>query len=532
VEIHPQYQDFLNHLGIKDAEDFLSLPAIIVSGHPDRNVARVKLGSGPSLITGYLKREHCLPWRDRLTNAWAGFGWCSKSYREGLLVRAMRKEGVSVPEFLAAGEDGRGRAFLLVRELSESVELRDFLLAGHPPDSVVRSRFARELGETLARLHDTGFDHPDLYSKHVLVNPRRWGVSLLDCQRTQRHQNLPWRRRWRDLAALDATLTEDLVPPRERLRCLRSYLIGALGTRAPKAFFRKAAASVRRRASRMLRHRHVRELRQPPLGPEAQNLIWVRGEMVCVTREFHDALKGQIPVRLLLGRRRPLQSWTWRLSESQVDCCRYAFRGIGKVLLIRHQARRPFHWLWAKVCRHRLVSPELEQAGIIFRLERYGVPCARVLAFGQTQFRFWQFQSFLLVQDRTHGMTPSQWMAEHKDTHWTAQRKQRWRLIRDVGSMLRQMHQAQCYLPSQPDESLIVENTVEGGPTLILAHAQDVRKRRHPSQVLAKKNLRSLVQALGTLNLSRTDRMRFLLSYSGQKRFTALAKKLAGDVML
>src|SRR5262249_21421561 len=76
VEVHPQYRDFLKQLGMREAEDFLSLPAIIVSGHPDRNVARVKLGSGPSLITGYLKREHRLPWRDRLTNAWAGFGWC------------------------------------------------------------------------------------------------------------------------------------------------------------------------------------------------------------------------------------------------------------------------------------------------------------------------------------------------------------------------------------------------------------------------------------------------------------------------
>src|SRR5260370_25638823 len=93
VEVHPQHQEWLNQHRLNGPEYYFDLPAIIVSGHPNRHVARVKLGSGPSRIAAYLKREHRLPWRDRLTNAWAGFGWCSKSYREALLLRAMREEG-------------------------------------------------------------------------------------------------------------------------------------------------------------------------------------------------------------------------------------------------------------------------------------------------------------------------------------------------------------------------------------------------------------------------------------------------------
>ncbi len=148
VEVNPQFRDLLRSHGIHGPEDFLNLPTIIVSGHPDRHVGRVIFGSGSSAIVAYLKKEHRLPWRDRWTNAWHGFGWCSRSYRESVVLRAMRETGVGCPEFVAVGEDGRGRAFLLVRELAECLDLRVLLGAGHLADPPARRRFARELGES------------------------------------------------------------------------------------------------------------------------------------------------------------------------------------------------------------------------------------------------------------------------------------------------------------------------------------------------------------------------------------------------
>lgn len=532
VEVHPQHRELLKQHGLNDPEDYFDLPAIIVSGHPNRHVACVKLGSGQSRIAAYLKREHRLPWRDRLTNAWAGFGWCSKSYREALLLRAMRQEGVSCPEFLAVGEDGRGRAFLLIRELAECVDLRVFLRAGHLVHPETRRRFARELGEALARLHDAGFDHPDLYSKHVFVNPRGSRVSLLDCQRSQRHPTLSWWRRWHDLAALDATLSDDLVPPRERLWCLRGYLRAALASPAPKPFFRQTLATIRRQASRLLRHRHIRELRQPPLKPDAQNLIWVRGESVCVTRDFHEALQGQIPERLLLGRQRPFSDGSWGARGSKVTCCRHSFRGVGAALLIQRRTGSPFLWLWAKLRRWRWVSPELEQAGVIFRLERYGVRCARLLAFGQSQFRPWQQESFLLIQDSGLRLPLRQWMEEHAEVCWTAQRKQRWRLLRELGTLLRGMHQAHCYLPADSDDSPVIENTGEEGLILLLASVERICKRRRPNPTLAKMNLTNLMRTLSLANLSRTDRLRILMSYVGTERLSTSTKRVVKDFVL
>ncbi len=44
LEISPRYRSFFRQLGITDVADFLALPGEtphIVSGHPDRNVARI-----------------------------------------------------------------------------------------------------------------------------------------------------------------------------------------------------------------------------------------------------------------------------------------------------------------------------------------------------------------------------------------------------------------------------------------------------------------------------------------------------------
>jgi hypothetical protein len=542
VDINPRYRDMLQRLGLKNPQDFLELPSIIVGGHSDRNVARVTLGnhqSKPCSTPGtlaYLKREHRVPWSDRLANAWAGFGWCSTSYREALVLRAMREQGVGCPEFLAAGEDESGRAFLLVGELSESMDLRSFLRGTHHAGSLVRRRFASELGETLAQLHDAGFNHPDLYSKHVLVSPGRSGISLLDCQRSLRFQKLTWDQRWHDLAALDATLDDDLVLPRERMRCLRSYLIASLATRPPRPFFRKALASIRRRAFRLLRHRHVQEARQTALPPDSQNVIWIQGESLCVTRTFHDALKGRIPEKLLRGDHRSFPSAVVSVLSfgnkvgAKVSRCRYSFRGIGPATLVQRRASQPWHWLWSKVRRRRWTAPELEQAGVIFRLQRYGVRAAQVLAFGQSLCRPWQMESFLLLEDRTGQVSLGQWLANHAEGRWTAEIKQRREILRQAGLLLRRMHDACCYLPVCLDGSLVVEMIPAEGPVLVLASAERIRKRRKPSAALARENLITLTRILNAARQSKTDRLRFVLNYLGQQRLTKSTKELVKDL--
>ena len=183
LEVSPRYRALFRQHGLIEPEHFLALPGKtphIVSGHPDRNVARVQFGSGPRRWVAFLKREHRVSRSAQLANALAGFGFVSRSVREARTLQALQREGICGPEWLAAGEDGQGRAFLLVREVV-GAELRSVLRDEQAPAR--RRRIAHNLGVTLARLHSAGFRHPDLYANHLFVEPREGSIHVLDWQR-------------------------------------------------------------------------------------------------------------------------------------------------------------------------------------------------------------------------------------------------------------------------------------------------------------------------------------------------------------
>src|SRR5207244_231085 len=126
----------------------------------------VVLGGRPRMVA-YVKREHRVPWRVRIGNIRDGFGWVSKSGREARLRRDLRRAGVPVPQWLAYGEDGQGRAFVLVRAVGGATDLRTFLHRAGGWSPALRWELAGRVGELLARVHAAGFDCPDLSSKHV-----------------------------------------------------------------------------------------------------------------------------------------------------------------------------------------------------------------------------------------------------------------------------------------------------------------------------------------------------------------------------
>ena len=263
VASNPHYQELLNRLNLHEIEDFLALPAVIISGHPDRHVARLTLGQGTEAQPAFLKREHRVRWRDRLASWWAGFGWSSKSSREALILQKLQQAGVPCANWIAFGEDHRGRAFLLLAGLSETIDLPQFLRDRREGFASPRRRFAAQLGVVLAQLHEAGFEHRDLYAKHVLVSSRTGEIFFLDWQRSRHSSPLRLNRRWHDLAALDATLAEDLVTPAERLLCLYSYLRTTdFNSRLPpRHLLSQAMTSICRASHRLLSKRHVRNER-------------------------------------------------------------------------------------------------------------------------------------------------------------------------------------------------------------------------------------------------------------------------------
>src|SRR5262249_54774912 len=123
VELNSAFAGKLTALGLDSAAAFLDLPGEVVCGHPDRHVARVVLPCGAF----YLKRQHAVTWRERLRNWLAGFGWASRCGREAAILKQLAAEGLPAPRWAAFGEDGRGRAFLLIEEVRGTSDLREVL---------------------------------------------------------------------------------------------------------------------------------------------------------------------------------------------------------------------------------------------------------------------------------------------------------------------------------------------------------------------------------------------------------------------
>jgi tRNA A-37 threonylcarbamoyl transferase component Bud32 len=271
--MQPNCAELLFRRGLRNFGDFFRVASDEVSGgHSERNVAHVEIDG----LSGFLKREYFIHLKDCFHSWWAGFGFVSKSEREWLVLRALRAREVPCPEPLAMGAQA-GKAFLFVRALPDAQDLRSFLGQQRmsPQD---RGWLANLLGKTISDLHTAGFTHPDLYAKHVFVTHAGQSFAFIDFQRSRKWTRVSWRRRCRDLAALNASLGDDVVTNRERLHVLFAYLrhvhhaaTGHDAVPMPRHTWRKLVRTSLRMIDRRTRHllgrRRVRRMRECGSGP-------------------------------------------------------------------------------------------------------------------------------------------------------------------------------------------------------------------------------------------------------------------------
>jgi tRNA A-37 threonylcarbamoyl transferase component Bud32 len=356
--VNPRHHDRLAALGCDNPLSLLDLPGEVVSGHPDRHVVRVEL---PGIGTCYLKRQHRVGWRERFGQWLAGFGWVSRCEREAAIIRELEASGFAAPEWVAHGEHG-GRAFLLVEELADAVELRR-LLSDTRLSAADRNRLAGQLGRQVAELHATGFTTPDLTAKHVFVNPLSFAVTLIDWQNSRRSGTADMA----SLAALHASLADDLADARDRLRFLRAYR-RHLRT-APR--FSTLVRDVLRGAARVANRRSIRDQRQPVVTATDQRLVWLAGEATCAVPDV-AAVWPNPPIAAPFYGEEPAEL-TIELPDGRPAVL---LRGRSIAPLARLQA-----WLRGRPWR----SPGATLGRILFHLERYGIAAPRLFAFGQRQ---------------------------------------------------------------------------------------------------------------------------------------------------
>lgn len=137
----------------------------------------------------------------------------------------LRRLGFDTPEVLAALKPKRQmlnwKSLLVTREISNVSELPstgNHVFQVHPP-AAMTPELIRSFADLLARIHDSGFFHGDLKSRHVLVRKRDdgWRFFLVDLEKSRYAPELP--RLYQDLMAardliqLFASLPSQPVPP-------------------------------------------------------------------------------------------------------------------------------------------------------------------------------------------------------------------------------------------------------------------------------------------------------------------------------
>jgi tRNA A-37 threonylcarbamoyl transferase component Bud32 len=205
-----------------------------------------------------LKRWPAL-WRDRFR--------VPRPIRAFRRAYALRVRGVACPEPLLAVADGKGRGVYVAALAGgagpEALDLHRACSGG------ARSAFAslpaaarrdalHRLGRFLRRLHDAETSHRDLKAPNLVAisGARGAGVAfaVVDLDGARVHRGpVPWQRRARDVARLDASLSSAAVSRADRMRVLRGYF--SAFERLPvdlATFARKVsrASGAKRRATR------------------------------------------------------------------------------------------------------------------------------------------------------------------------------------------------------------------------------------------------------------------------------------------
>jgi tRNA A-37 threonylcarbamoyl transferase component Bud32 len=490
VEILPPFESLFRRCGMESAASFLGWNGILVNHHRHRQVEQVVLSepyqpgaqatgqtehetSSLALRAGrfFLKKEHAVSWRDRFHNAWAGFGWCSTAVREGAMLQALRRAGMPCPEVVALGEDGK-HAFVLLREEAGLTDLRNVLQEMRSASE--RSRLAVALGRELARLHDAGFDHPDLFAKHILAGPRAesFRFCILDWQRSRRRRHVSWHLRSRDLAVLDATLLDVLASDRLRLRCLRAYWQAA--RQADKPPLGRLARQIRSAAERLCGRRRIRDVGQAPTPAGDQAFVPLRDRNLLVVRSFAERLSVRWPDAWMEMTENTAHVWDLL---SAFACA------AGSETVWLHS--------WPDAA---LDGPIPRLAHTLFRLQRFGVPAPRLLAVGGSG-------------THTHLLAESAKTVPFAEAFAKAPFAERCRWLQDAGAIVRRIHEAGYHLP--PGDSWQRRLGV-ADPTgaVMLVNVESLPRGNVLWQQLAPVEF-----SQSDLRLTRTEQLRFLRGY-------------------
>jgi hypothetical protein len=274
----------------------------------------------------------------------------------------------------------------------------------------------------------------------------------------------------------------------------------------------------------LARHRHIRELRQTAGDTEPASVFWLDGEALCVTAHAPPSWRECPPTWLTThkstdGRPRACQ---------RVERLVVAVPGTPEATLVRRRTNWPLAWIWSWLWGVGPAAPEIRQAGLIFRLQRYCIEAPRLIAFGQRHFPPWRTDSFLLTEGSAGAVNLADWLSVCKPGDECMRRD----LLRQAGALVRRMHEAGCrlFLPTSRSRPyrcpLIVRTGAENVPVIAVGTVEGITARGKRGARVEHRDMVALLDRVSTPTWTRTDRLRFLLGYLDVRRLGSAHRHL------
>lgn len=228
-----------------------------------RERIRLTLDDRGQTSTLYLKRFRRPPAAARREVRSSGSGASSIAGVEWEWMHRLAADGIPCVRPVAFGEELEGsheQRSAILTEAAPGCSL-ELWMADRTDVGSPTARFPiHSTAALVARLHDRGYIHRDLYLSHIFFDPQappERSVHLIDLQRVIRPQWM--RRRWivKDLASLNFSTPVGVISASDRLRWLKLYLgLSKLGA-AGKALVYRVLGKTRQ----IQRHHQRRALR-------------------------------------------------------------------------------------------------------------------------------------------------------------------------------------------------------------------------------------------------------------------------------
>ena len=540
--IDPAYSELLGRHGLDELRSVMGRRdgQHLTGDRKGRDGVRLDLytGDGPPLCVT-LKRECNARPKDVLGQLWASGGVRTSCRWEWQTLRRLDEAGLEGLRPLACFERGAwpSRGCLILEEPADALPLGLHLAKTASGDETNREGLFALLGQSIARLHAAGCDHPDLYSNHLLIAGEIGAERIVfrDLHNSRRLPAVPLARRAQNLGALLATLPRRLAGGQDRQHLLDAYLAHSeLEERGIEIL-----AAIERQVELQLTRRRIWEIRESDTAEHqaVQSLVAVDAGAMWVNREFRASLDSAG-----LNRFKSIMATTggrllralpdrenWRL---ELHAPHGAAQG---AYLKKHHVRDARSWWRAKVGAGPGKSAGRVEARNAARLARSGIAAMRLIAYGEKLHADGLLESFVLTEELT-GFTQldhflRQRFAPRAERDHRPRDKRLARLLRDVADVAARFHRLGYNHRDLYCCHFFISEPAAAEFKIHLIDLQRVEHRRRRRWRWLVKDLAQLAYSAPRDRVSCTDRMAFVKHYLGVAKLRPQDKRLVRQVL-